>query len=257
VVHEPFAASGALAARVIGVPAILHEISLWDPHEIHAATSGSRAFRRTLHRYRVEQVAPATTLTITPPSLVGERDGHRVRAIPSSSHGELPDWLAGPGDRPRVLVSRSTAHSGPGGDPTRSIIAAAPHVDADFVLVRGRQRRPLPSNVHVTGWLPLDRALARAAAFVHHGGAGGLLQALAAGVPQLTVPGIADRRFNAEVIARSGAGLSVEARHITPDVLRRLLGDAALRRAAERLRTEIRDLPDPASLVALIERTAG
>ena len=82
------------------------------------------------------------------------------------------------------------------------VLAAADRVDADFVLLRGPRRRTLPANVRLTGWLPLVKALPLATALVHHGGAGGLLEALAAGVPQLAVPGAGDRRYNAELLAR-------------------------------------------------------
>ena len=71
----------------------------------------------------------------------------------------------------------------------RRVIAAAPALDAGIVLLRRPRRHRLPPNVHVVGWVPLDRALRHATAFVHHGGSGGLLQALAAGVPHLATPG--------------------------------------------------------------------
>jgi UDP:flavonoid glycosyltransferase YjiC (YdhE family) len=46
----------------------------------------------------------------------------------------------------------------------------------------------LPATVHHEGYAPLSRLLPRCALLVHHGGIGTLAQALAAGVPQLTMP---------------------------------------------------------------------
>jgi UDP:flavonoid glycosyltransferase YjiC (YdhE family) len=137
------------------------------------------------------------------------------------------------------------------------VLAAADRVEAEFVLVRGPQRRSLPGNVRSVGWIPLDRAMAGADALVHHGGAGGLLQALAAGIPQLVVPGPGDRRHNAELVDRRGAGLAVPARRITPAVLDRLVADAALRRTAGDLRDELAALPAPADLVPALTALAG
>jgi UDP:flavonoid glycosyltransferase YjiC (YdhE family) len=150
-------------------------------------------------------------------------------------------------------VSRSTVAGPGGGDPTGAIIAAAPTVDADIVLVRPPGRLPrLPENVRTVGRVPLDRVLPYATACVHHGGAGSVLGALAAGVPQLVVPGPGDRRHNAEVVTGRGAGLAVAARAVTPDVLTRLVTDAALRTAAGEVRAEMAAMPPPSDVVAAL-----
>jgi len=254
VLFESLAAAGPIAAQALGVAAVLQESNLWDGRELLAATLAHRG----LHRHGAGDAAtwPMEVVTIAPPSLVGPRAGRPMRAVPDSGAGELPDWLAVRGDRPRVLVSRSTV-GGPGGDPTAAVLAAARRVDAEFVLVRGPQRRSLPDNVRSVGWIPLDRAMARADALVHHGGAGGLLQALAAGIPQLVVPGPGDRRHNAELVDRRGAGLAVPARRITADVLDGLVSDPALRRAAHEVRDELAAMPAPADLVPVLEDAAG
>lgn len=124
------------------------------------------------------------------------------------------------------------------------------------MLLRGPKRKALPGNVRVTEWLPLVKALPLAAAFVHHGGAGGLLEALAAGVPQLAVPGAGDRRYNAELLARRGAGLAVPAKEIDEAVLTRLITDDGLRSAAAEVRAEIAAMPDPAELVDHLQQAA-
>src|SRR4051794_24935152 len=256
VVHESLAAVGAVAATAAGAPAVLLENSLWNGPELVAATWTSTAFRRAAARHGVSGPASAGTITIAPPSVVGERAGRPMRAIRPPGAGELPAWLTAPRERPLVLVSRTTAGNPPGGDPMAAVLAAADRVDAEFVLVRGPNRKALPANVRVTDWLPLVAALPLAAAFVHHGGAGGLLEALAAGVPQLAVPGAGDRRYNAELLARRGAGLAVPAKEIDPAVLTRLVTDEALRKAAAEVRDEIAAMPDPADLVAHLQQAA-
>jgi UDP:flavonoid glycosyltransferase YjiC (YdhE family) len=102
--------------------------------------------------------------------------------------------------------------------------------------------------------VPLNELLPYAAAFVHHSGAGSILGGLAAGVPQLATPGAGDRRHNAELLARRGAGLSVEAKAITAADLTRLLTDESLRTAAQQVAAEIAAMPAPEAVVAELER---
>lgn len=254
VVHEPFAVAGALAAARVGVPAVRHENSLFDGRELVRVTAAR--LTRALRRHRVAAIPPPTgAIAVAPPSVVTQ-DGWPMRYEPYAGGGELPGWLREPGDRPRVLVSRSTV-AGPGGaGPMRAVAAAASRVDAEFVLVRPDRRlsrSALPANVRTVGWIPLPTALPASAALVHHGGAGSVLGALVAGVPQLATPGPGDRRHNATLAARRGAGIAVPARGITAEVLTRLVTDAGLAAAAREVSREIAELPPPAELVARIE----
>jgi UDP:flavonoid glycosyltransferase YjiC (YdhE family) len=250
VVHEPLAPAGAVAAGRIGVPSVLQENLLFAAPELLAAVAASRS----MQRFSVP--APELTITVSPPSLVGPRPGRQMRPVPWSGGGDVPDWLLAPAARPRIVVSRSTV-PGPGGDdPTAAILAAATRVDAEIVLVRPPnrlRRRTLPPNVRVVGRVPLDRVLPHATAFVHHGGAGSVLGGLAAGVPQLVLPGAGDRRHNAELVARRGAGLAVEAKAITAASLTRLVKDERLAAAAREVRDEIAAMPAPADVVPALE----
>jgi len=62
----------------------------------------------------------------------------------------------------------------------------------------------LPATVHHEPYAPLSRVLPRCAALVHHGGIGTLAQALAAGVPQLTMPMGFDQPDNTTRLLRLG-----------------------------------------------------
>ncbi len=62
----------------------------------------------------------------------------------------------------------------------------------------------LPATVHHEGFAPFSRLLPRCAALVHHGGIGTLAQALAAGVPQLTMPMGFDQPDNTTRLLRLG-----------------------------------------------------
>ena len=70
---------------------------------------------------------------------------------------------------------------------------------------------PLPDWMAHYRYVPLDRLLPRAAAFVHHGGIGSTSQAMLAGIPQVLMPLAHDQFDNAARIRRLGIGESIKA----------------------------------------------
>jgi UDP:flavonoid glycosyltransferase YjiC (YdhE family) len=254
IVYESLGEAGALVAGELGVPSVQQESTLWPAGDLFRAVSQSSALRRD----RVP--APELTITIGPSSVVGPRSGRPMRPVPYSGGGDVPQWLLEPSGKPRIVVSRSTLNGPPGDDPSAATVAAAAGVDADFVLVRPPEsvtKAALPPNVRTVERVPLHRVLPHVTAFVHHGGAGSVLNGLAVGIPQLVVPGPGDRRFNAELLTRRGAGLAVAAADITPAHLNRLLTDAGLRSAAQEVSVELAAMPEPATLVPVLEALAG
>ncbi|SCG45367.1 nucleotide disphospho-sugar-binding domain-containing protein [Micromonospora halophytica] len=254
VVHEPLAVAGALAAARVGVPAVRQENSLFDGRELVRATT--ERLGGALARHGLSAVpSPAAAIAVAPPSVLTQQ-GWPMRYAAHGGAGELPDWLREPGDRSRILVSRSTV-AGPGAaGPMRAVVAAAQRVDADFVLVRPEPRLAragLPRNVRTVGWIPLGTALTAGAALVHHGGAGSVYAALAAGAPQLATVGPGDRRHNAELVAARGAGLAAPVRAVTAALLTRLVTDGALASAAREVAGEMATMPAPAELVPRLE----
>ncbi|MBM7495332.1 UDP:flavonoid glycosyltransferase YjiC (YdhE family) [Micromonospora luteifusca] len=257
VLHEPFAVAGAVAAARLGVPAVRQENSLFDGRKLVAATTARLG--PALRRHGLSELpAPAAALAVAPPSVATQR-GWPMRHASYVGGGELPAWLREPGGRPRILVTRSTL-TGPGDQgPMPAVVAAAAEVDAEIVLVRPDRRtaaRTLPDNVRVVDWIPLDEALPASAALVHHGGAGSALGALAAGLPQLATTGPGDRRHNAELVARRGAGLALRPRDITAQSLTQLVTDDHLRDAAGQVSREMAAMPAPADLVARLAALA-
>ncbi len=250
VVHEPLAVAGALAAARLGVPAVLHENSLFDGPELIRVTT-ARLGRAMARHGVVELPSAAATLTIAPPSVVGERAGLPLCGVPYRGEGALPEWLSQRPARPRIAVSRSTV-AGPGDAVMSAVVAVTPAVDAEFVLVRPDRkvlRRTLPAIVRTVDWIPLNAAMASCAGIVHHGGAGTVFGAFAAGIPQLVLTGAGDRTFNARLVARRGAGLALSARQITAEALTRLVTDPALAEAAVEVQRELAAMPAADELV--------
>lgn len=129
-----------------------------------------------VRRYRLAQPPPRTV----DPSFVYATLG---TVAPSSSH--LVGWFG--------VISEAVGE-----------------LDVDTLLTVGREVDPrtVPAapRLSVEHWADQTDVLSRAAAIVHHGGSGTTLDALAAGVPQLIVPLMADQSANAEAIAAAGAG---------------------------------------------------
>lgn len=81
----------------------------------------------------------------------------------------------------------------------------------------------LPSTVRHFSYIPLDRLLPHAAAFVHHGGIGSTSQALLAGIPQVLMPLAHDQFDNAARVIRLGVGDSIPAPRFTAPKLGKAL----------------------------------
>jgi UDP:flavonoid glycosyltransferase YjiC (YdhE family) len=251
VLHEGLAPVGALAAAHRGVPSVLVDALLFDGRDLFAAVT--RHLDGLGGRYGVGSLPePVDAVVTAPPSVVGPRRGRPMRYMPSTGHGAVPDRLTRAGRRPVVLVSRSTV-ADPRPDRMMShVVRAAAGADVDVVLVRPDRsvaRRPLPGNVTTADWLPFADVLPHVAGIVHHGGAGTLLAALAAGRPQVVVPGAGDRTVHSRLVAARGAGLAVPAPEITAETLARLVTDPGLAAAAAEVAAEIAAMPPPGDLV--------
>jgi UDP:flavonoid glycosyltransferase YjiC (YdhE family) len=252
VVQEPLAGAGAVVAAALDVPVVVVNMTLFDGAALFASTADALA-PAARHRGVARIPPPATVLDTAPPSLVQHRAGRLLRSVPVAGRDEPPPAeLTRPGSRPRIVVSRSTVADPRPDRLMSSVVTAAADADVEVVLARPDRRvarRRLPPNVTTTGWLPFPAVFPAAAGAVHHGGAGTLLTALAAGIPQLLVPGSGDRRVNAELVARRGAGLAVAAAEITPRHLESLVGDERLAAAAREVAAEIAAMPHPDDVV--------
>lgn len=251
VVQEALAGAGGLVAADRRLPVVVVNMTLFDGGDLFRSATGALA--PEARRRGVRAVPPpAELLNLAPPSLVDLPSGRPMRFVPVAGRdAAAPEDLLRPGDRPRIVVGRSTVADPLPDRLMSSVVSAAPGADVEVVLVRPDKRvtgRPLPPNVRTTGYVPFSAVFRAASGAVHHGGAGTLLTALAAGIPQLVVPGTGDRTVNAELVARRGAGLAVPATHITARHLERLATDPALAAAAREVADEIEAMPAPSEI---------
>jgi UDP:flavonoid glycosyltransferase YjiC (YdhE family) len=248
VVHDALAPVGALVAARRRVPAVLCDPTLYDGHHLSFAATGHLSYACGRHSVAAP-APPSAVIRLAPPSMVGDRPGWRMRYVPYDGGLVTAGWLDEPPQRPRIVVVASNQAESDRAL-MRTVVRAAPHVDAEFVLVRPDLGigPPLPDNVRTVEWTPLSRLLPSSAGIVHHGGAATVLTALVHGVPQLVVPDAGERRHNAGLIYTRGVGLVGARRNVTGSLLRRLVTQDSLAAAAAEVRTEMTSAPDPAEI---------
>jgi glycosyltransferase (activator-dependent family) len=186
-----------------------------------------------------------------------------VRYIPYNGQAELPEWLAAEPSRPRVAVTAGVSVRGYFGFDMFSVSALQAFAGLDIDLIAtllpapGESVDMAPDNATVLDFVPMQGLLPTCSAVIHIGGAG--IQSTAAyyGVPQLVLPGFWDTLVRADLLERSGAGISLPPGHITPDGVRdalvRLLEDPSYRTGAEALRKDLLSAPSPNDVVPVLE----
>lgn len=274
ILHEPLAAEGLLAARVTGTPSAVH---LWGPIGTHetdpAAASVVEYPVASFKPHRAGPLGLDTAEHVIDPCAVSlgpavASNRLPVRYTPYNGPGAMPSWVLDAPTRPRVSVvwgNSLTAMYGPPSFAVPLILDGLADLDVDVVVTTGARDLGTvgapPANVRVLEQLPLHVLLPTCDAVVHHGGAGCLMTAVAAGVPQLVIPTGMDQPVNAARLAASGAAISVPRPSASPSAIRdavtSLLANASHRAAAAALRCENEDRPTPADLVPSLEKLAA
>lgn len=172
-----------------------------------------------------------------------------------------PGWIHEFGrDRPGVYITFGTVMAG--GAPWGALVEAVNDLEADVVMTVGTKFDAaslgvLPDNVRVEGYVPQTHLLSRAAVVVSHAGSGTMFAAAARRIPQLCLPMGADQWENADALARSGAGLTLEPDERNPDRVRTsllsLLDGGDHKYAAMILADDFAALPHPSAHVPTIE----
>ncbi|QSQ21071.1 glycosyltransferase [Pyxidicoccus parkwayensis] len=127
----------------------------------------------------------------------------------------------------------------------RTIAEAAAPLGVTLVLSAGELAdtelsRALPGDVVAVPYVPQRQLLERTSAFISHGGANSVMEAMTAGVPMLLLPVCNDQPIQAHFLTKSGAGLALEPRTLTVDACRAALGQ--LLEPGTRLRQKVADI---------------
>ena len=270
VVTDPLSLAGLPVARAVGAAAVSFRWGV-DPTAGAFARKGEELLAPMCERLGLDGVpGPDLVLDPCPSSLQDDRavPGRRLRYIPWNGAGSVPGWVFEDKVRPRIAVCMGgRVLKAAGARPLVNALAAAEGSGADVVVaLADEDRNLLPrtgDRVRIAGRLPLSVFLDTCDLIVHHGGSGNGLTAAAHGVPQLTMPQMADAFAFGQKIAASGAGIDVPDAAGQADTagLRRaveaLLEDERHRKAASRLRDEVEAAPTPDSAVAALEELVG
>lgn len=201
------------------------------------------------------------------------------RDLPSSVHyvgpcvwnkpsgAPAPQWLDElPSDQPWVHVTEGTAHYQ---EPfvLRAAAWGLANLPMQVIMTTGAQREPAAldlgppaPNIRVEQFVSHSDLLPRCAAIVTTGGAGTVMAALQAGVPQLIVPTHWDKPDNARRVVEAGVGLRLTPRQCTPrrlrDAVERLLYEPGFRERARQLAEQLARARGPARAATLLEELA-
>ena len=195
---------------------------------------------------------PGASAVYVGPSFVGRREQALGKNFPQV-------WLEG--EVPLVYVSLGTFfNKRPAffrrvvaalADAPLRVIASTPFADAPAFA-------RLPANIR---FLPYVRQLAllpHVRAFITHGGANSVNEALASGVPMLTVPIGGEQMYNAARVCELGCGRYADVSRVTAPQLRAhieaLLADARYRAAAQRAQRALARCDAPTIAAQLIEK---
>lgn len=185
---------------------------------------------------------------------------HSIRPGSLAAGDEAPEWLEQLPDRPTVYFTLGTVFDMESGDLIERALAGLQELPVNVVATFGERidPGPQPPNVRIERHVPHAALFPRCDAVVSHGGSGTVIDALAAGLPQVVLPMGADQPPNAARVEVLGAGVVLDPLRATPAAIgaavRTVLEQPSYRAAAERIRSETLALPDAAHAVGLLER---
>jgi zeaxanthin glucosyltransferase len=188
-------------------------------------------------------------------------------SLPSGARGDVPSsfpWDRIDPARPLVYVALGTLVWKMRSDVFPMVAAASRGLAVQVVMGVGRaQVESDDPHVLAVPYAPQLELLAKAAAFVTHGGGSSVMETLNAGVPMILLPTMLDSPVQAHYVTASGCGLVIEPTAITERSLRAALQavlapDGGYRANARRIQADYH-AHDGAELLAqaLLERAGA
>jgi UDP:flavonoid glycosyltransferase YjiC (YdhE family) len=264
---------GAVVAALLGIPTVTHAFGPLTPRSRVAA-----AAEAVKPVWQSAGLAPRPFggiyehlyLDIYPPSLQAADMSHVPRhqllqPVPFDGTGPSVGSWEPPGSlKPLVYLTFGTVERDRG--PLQRAIEAIAATGVRLLVTVGPTRDPAtfgpqPEDVRIERHVPQSAVLPRAAAVVSHAGSGTVLAALSHGLPLVCLPQAADQFLNAEACRRAGAGVSLDqAEADGPAIARaltRVLAEASFREHSRAIAQEISRMPDPGTVVEVLERLAA
>jgi UDP:flavonoid glycosyltransferase YjiC (YdhE family) len=282
VISDPLIYAAPLAAADVGAPLIRQ---LWGPDMSRhvglpgmgvSATEDPRAawpegLVELYEKYGAKPGADVAvcTLDTCPASLQVDGVPNRVamRYVSYNGAAVIPPWVLEPPAKPRICVtwgSSSTAMAGPEAFAVPRILDGVRDLGLDIVVaIRAADRERLgdvPDGTRLVEEMPLDLILPTCQAIVHQSGAGTTLAAAYFGVPQVTIPQVADQDLVSAQLAGTGAGIGLSAEQADAAgigaAVSTILSTGDHATAAGRLRAEMLAQPPPTEIIETLEGLA-
>lgn len=236
--------AAVLAAHTEGIPwaGVSSALTLLEPRPEIPLLRNVRALqddRQALFRHHgfdarfrtCECLSPRLNVIFATEAFLGPDAGvppHTLLVGPSTPPEPRGDEVPFPwerlGDKPVLYVSFGSQISYQP-ELFRLIAEAARPFGVTLVLCAGELAgtdfpSTLPGDVVAVPYTPQRQVLERAAAFISHGGANSVMEAMTAGVPMLLLPVCNDQPVQAHFLEKSGAGLAREPRTLTVESCR-------------------------------------
>lgn len=185
-------------------------------------------------------------------------------ASPAAPGGALPDWWGDLAGRTVVHITQGTQNVDPS-DLLQPALEALAGTDALLVVttgIAGCDRLPFraPANARVADFVPYARLLPATDVMVTNGGWGGVLAALAHGIPLVVAGGDLDKPEIAARVASCGAGIDLRTGTPTARRVREAVGrvssQACYRLAAQRVAGELAAAGGTTRATELLEQFA-
>jgi UDP:flavonoid glycosyltransferase YjiC (YdhE family) len=273
IVHELSEFAGPLTAQLTGIPYAtcgygpllepeIADVAAAAATEHYVAAGLDPEAARLYGSLYLDPCPPS--LQVPAVSMIRRRVPIRPEPASTDARAEL-GWIRRLPPQPTVYVTLGTVWNQ---DLSffRIVLDSLAGRQVNVVVALGPGRKPAdlgpqPSNVQVCDFIPHAQLLGHCDLVICHGGAGSVLDALAAGLPLLIVPQAADQFYNAGRVVAAGAGRCLRQDELTPASVDRevdlLLQDTGYAHTAAGIAAEIAAMPSAHDALSALASLAG
>jgi MGT family glycosyltransferase len=233
---------GVPAISLMGSMAVNEHLPLGEllPPDFRPDNEALIGYATRLHAFSVEQGLPAPllpmvipevplTVVFVPPAfqIAADTFDASYRFVGPTPAPDNHEFTPPADDRPLLLVSLGSAFTDRP-DVFRACAEAFADTGWRVIMSIGRTPRAalgeVAANIEVAESVPQQAILRRATAFISHAGMNSIMEALAAGVPLITLPQVPEQALNARRVVELGLGAMLDDDTLTPASIAEAVG---------------------------------